>query len=60
MGSDKYEIWCNETLIASNMSLSDALLFCKAVFNEYYNQQVLNLTIKRMEMTIDEILGEKE
>lgn len=50
MASEKYEIWCNETLIASNMSLSDALLFCKAVFNEYYKQEVLSLTIKRMEI----------
>ena len=57
MASDKYEIWCNETLIASNMNLYDALLFCKAIFNEYYNEAVLNLTIKRMEIAE---LGETE
>ena len=55
--SDKYEIWCNETLIASNMNLSDALLFCKAVFNEYFYAAVLNLKIKRME-TVE--LGEQD
>lgn len=48
MGSDKYEIWCDETLIASNMSLWDALLLCKAEFDEYC---ILYLTIKRMKKT---------
>lgn len=45
----KYEILIDGTQIASNMQLHDATIFIKALFNEYYNDTDMSITIKQME-----------
>lgn len=37
----------NQRMVATEMSLEDALLLCKALMQEYYNDPMLNLTIVR-------------
>jgi hypothetical protein len=49
MFEKKYEILIDGTQIASNMQLHDATIFIKALFNEYYNDTDMNITIKQME-----------
>lgn len=53
MLEDKYSVYDGDSLIAAKMSLADALLFIKAVFEDAYNDTTLNLTIKREETTDD-------
>lgn len=49
MPVDLYEIQDEHNdLIASNLSLTNACLLIKAMFNEYYNDLNMNLTIKRI------------
>lgn len=49
MPVDLYEIQDeHNNLIASNLSLTNACLLIKAIFNEYYNDLNMSLTIKRM------------
>lgn len=49
MPVDLYEIQDEHNdLIASNLSLTNACLLIKAMFNEYYNDLNMSLTIKRM------------
>lgn len=49
MPVDLYEIQDeHNNLIASNLSLTNACLLIKAMFNEYYNDLNMSLTIKRM------------
>ena len=49
MPVDLYEIQDEyNNLIATNLSLTNACLLIKAIFNEYYNDLNMSLTIKRM------------
>lgn len=49
MPVDLYEIQDeHNNLIASNLSLTNACLLIKAMFNEYYNDLNMGLTIKRI------------
>ena len=49
MPVDLYEIQDeHNNLIASNLSLTNACLLIKAMFNEYYNDLNMSLTIKRI------------
>ena len=47
MGGDYYAVYCREVKIADNMTLEVALLFVKAYFQEYYNDN-FDLTIRKV------------
>lgn len=48
MGIDKYFVMINNTLAAENMRIEEALLFVEALFNKYYNETEMSITLKRM------------
>lgn len=49
MPVDLYEIQDeHNNLIATNLSLTNACVLIKAMFNEYYNDLNMSLTIKRI------------
>ena len=47
MGEDKYNIFCDEHLVATNVRLEDTMIFAKALFEHYYAQPGLKVTIER-------------
>lgn len=47
MGEEYYAVYCGDVKIADNMTLGTALLFIKAYFNEYYNDN-FDLTIRKV------------
>lgn len=44
----KYFITVNNRTIAENMTIDYALVFVKAIFNEYYNEHELIVAIEEM------------
>lgn len=49
MNTDYYEVWLHDIKIASHMLIEDAIIFIKALFNEYYNDKGLAILIKKEE-----------
>lgn len=47
MGEWLYTVKIDKKEIANHMNLNDALIFVKALFQEYYNDPLINLTIER-------------
>lgn len=46
----RYSVYdANFNILASNMSLHDALLFCQAIYDDSYNDPGLTLLIRRID-----------
>jgi hypothetical protein len=48
MDREKYEIWTDNTLIASDMVIEDTVILIKGLYREYYKENI-QITIKPME-----------
>jgi hypothetical protein len=48
MERQKYELWIGETKIASEMEIDDALVLVKALYEKYYMETDMEITIKPM------------
>lgn len=49
MGCDTYSVWYKDCLLADKMSLDNALLFIKALFEKYW-QESGDYTIRKNEV----------
>lgn len=49
MEDRRFEIFCNNDKLATYMRLEDALLFINAIFDKYYMEHSMVISIKEME-----------
>ena len=54
MSEKKYQVFIDGNLVAQSMRLEYALLFVKAVFEEYYNDHNMEVMVKEMPQLVDE------
>ena len=47
MGSDLYEVLAGDTVVAGRMSLEYALLLMRAMFQEFWNDDSLRITVRK-------------
>lgn len=47
MGCDKYTVSVGDTVAGEGMALDYAVMFAKALFNEYWNDADISVTIKK-------------
>jgi len=47
MGCDTYSVWVENICVARGMSIDYAVIFLKAIMQEYYNETTLAITIER-------------
>ena len=48
MSSDYYQIYVDNVCIAKYATLEYAVIFTKAIFNEFYNEMDLRVTVEKM------------
>ena len=53
MGTYRYLVYCNGCLRAEINSLEDACLYTTALFEHYYNEPELEITIKRVSNSVE-------
>ena len=51
MIQNKYKVYVNEHLTANNMPLEDAMIYVKAIFETYYNDNSVKVQIVPEERT---------
>ena len=51
MSERRFEVLCDNQLIASNMTLNDALMFIEAYYSKYYHERGMMLSVKEMDLT---------
>ncbi len=51
MGERRFEVSSGNNRLATDMSLEDALLFINAIFDKYYMEHSMVISIKEMERT---------
>ena len=49
MSDKKYNVLIENEIIASNMDINNALIFVKALFDHYYEENSIIISIKEME-----------
>lgn len=49
MGIELFSLWIDRTCVAKEMSIETAAVLMKALFEEYYNETNLEITIKRQD-----------
>ena len=49
MSDKKYNVLIENEIIASNMDINNALIFVKALFDHYYEEHSMVISIKEME-----------
>ena len=47
MGIELFSLWIDSDCVAKEMSMETAAVLTKALFNEYYNEPDLKITIER-------------
>lgn len=47
MGIELFSLWIDSDCVAKEMSMETAAVLMKALFNEYYNEPDLKITIER-------------
>ena len=57
MEERRFEVLHGTDVLASDMKLEDALLFINALFDKYYMEHSMILSIKEMDRTIKTIEG---
>ena len=45
MGCDTYSVMIENTVVAKGMSIEHAVLFVKAIFDEYYNEKTMKVSL---------------
>lgn len=50
MIENKYKVYVNGHLTANNMPLEDAMIYVKAIFETYYNDNLIKVQIMPEEM----------
>ena len=50
MIENKYKVYVNGNLTANNMPLNDAIIYVKAIFETYYNDNSIKVQIMPEEM----------
>ena len=62
MGIELFSLWIDGTCVAQEMSIETAAVLMKALFNEYYAESNLEITIKRQncDFGMDEERGLEE
>lgn len=51
MSQKRYKVYINVEMVASDMDIKTATLLIKALFEEYYNEPNMVITIREMERT---------
>lgn len=57
MSCDYYKIYVDSVCIAERVTLEYAVVFTKAIFNEFYNERNLRVTIQKMNLNTEEYNG---
>lgn len=58
MLENKYSVLIGDNVIANDMSLQNAIIFVKSLFEEYYNDTNLSITIKRINDNVNSYVEE--
>lgn len=45
MGCDTYSVMIDDIVVAKGMSIEHAVIFVKAVYNEYYNEKNMKVSL---------------
>ena len=51
MSERKYEVLMNDTIVAQEMDIRTAMILVRALFEEYYKDHTMIVSIKEMERT---------
>lgn len=54
MGCDTYSVMIDNIVVAKGMSIEHALIFVKAVYNEYYNEKNMKVSLVKEPSTWEE------
>ena len=54
MGCDTYSVMIDNIVVAKGMSIEHAVIFVKAVYNEYYNEKNLKVSLVKEPRTWEE------
>lgn len=54
MGCDTYSVMIENIVVAKGMSIEHAVIFVKAVYNEYYNEKNLKVSLVKEPRTWEE------
>ena len=54
MTKKKYEVLINDEVVARNMDINTATILTKALFNEYYNDHAMVISIKEEDRKVCE------
>lgn len=58
MGCDTYSVMIENTVVAKGMSIEHACIFVKAIYNEFYNEKNLTVSLVKEKRTWEE--GDQE
>lgn len=53
MAERKFKVLIDDVVVANNMDLTTAMILVKALFNEYYNDHTMMVSIKEENRVID-------
>ena len=54
MGCDTYSVMIDNIVVAKGMSIEHAVIFVKAVYNEYYNEKNMKVSLVKESRTWEE------
>lgn len=54
MVEERYEIFIDNKKVAELTGLNNALIFIRGLFNEYYNETAMTVSVRRVRESIDE------
>jgi hypothetical protein len=54
MGCDTYSVMIDNIVVAKGMSIEHAVIFVKAVYNEYYNEKNMKVSLIKEPRTWEE------
>lgn len=54
MGCDTYSIMIDNIVVAKGMSIEHAVLFVRAIYNEYYNEKNMKVSLVKEPRTWEE------
>ena len=49
MSESRYKVLINDTVVAENMDIDTATTLVKALFEKYYNDHTMRVSVKEME-----------
>ena len=57
MSTDYYKIYVDNVCVVEQVTLEYAVIFIKAIFNEFYNEKDLRITVQKMNLNTEECNG---